>query len=194
MEILTTFPSNLGLRQAVAATPDFMRPSHVPYAVCLQGALSDEECDEIQETLNHVDPYTVRGCGAVTREIVAAPCLDPIETIGRNINDRYFGFDLDPGQHSWLQTYVEGGDYHRHMDGSPGQTRKLTAVALLSHSGSYSGGNLTIVVPPKSYSVPRSRGTIVVFQHWVEHEVEQTRGLNSERQTINMGFWGPPFK
>jgi hypothetical protein len=192
MSKLLTFPSETALERAEAGTPEFMRPNQVPYAVCLEGILRDEECDAIQETLMHVDPYVVKGCGAVTREIVAAPCLDIIETAARNMNDWYFKYDLDPGQHSWLQTYGVDGDYHRHMDGTPGQMRKLTAVALLSHPLSYDGGRLTMYVEPKHFNVPKTRGTVVVFQHWVEHDVSPV--TSGERQTINMGFWGPPFK
>lgn len=192
MTALLTFPSDTSLARGYANAPDFMSPSKVPYAVSLEGALSHLECDEIVETLSPIDPYSVPGCGAVTREVVAAPCLDPIETVARNVNDFYFGFDLYGGQHSWLQTYEPGGDYHRHMDGTPGQTRKLTAVAILSSPLTYEGGRLKMYVSPRHFTVPRTRGTIVVFQHWVEHDVSPvTAGL---RQTINMGFWGPPFK
>lgn len=192
MSALLTFPSGYSLDQAYANTPDFMRPSKVPYAVSLEGALSISQCEEIIDALSVADPYKVKGCGAVTREFVAAPVLDPIETVARNMNDLYFQYNLDPGQHSWLQTYEKNGDYHRHMDGTPGQTRKLTAVAMLSSPAVYEGGKLRINVAPKSFVVPRTRGTIVVFQHWVEHEVTPvTAGI---RQTINMGFWGPPFK
>jgi predicted 2-oxoglutarate/Fe(II)-dependent dioxygenase YbiX len=164
----------------------------VPYAVTLPGVLRDEECDEIVEKLNAVSSYEVAHCDAITREIVSDSCLDMIETVARKANDWYFKYDLYRGQHSWMQTYMRGDKYQRHMDGSPGQTRKLTAVAMLSHPLSYDGGNLAMYVNPRSYPIPRTRGTIVVFQHWVEHEVTPvTDGL---RQTINMGFWGPPFK
>lgn len=192
MSALLTFPSETALERAYSSTPDFMRPSEVPYAVSLEGALSVDECESISDVLESVDSYSVKGCGAVTREIVASPVLDPIETIARNINDWYFKFDLDAGQHSWLQTYMPNGDYHRHMDGSPGQTRKLTAVAILSSPLTYDGGRLTMYVAPKTFVVPKTRGTVVVFQHWVEHDVSTV--TSGKRQTINMGFWGPPFK
>lgn len=192
MSALLTFPSEHSMGLALLNAPAFMRPSPVPYAVSLEGALSHDECDLIQDRLAYLEPYTVPGCGAVTRECHGDALLNPIETVARNINSRYFGFDLDEGQHSWLQTYEAGGDYHRHMDGTPGQTRKLTAVAILSSPLSYEGGRLKMYVDPRHFTVPKTRGTIVVFQHWVEHDVSPiTVGT---RQTINMGFWGPPFK
>lgn len=189
---LVTFPTADVLDHYSANTPDFMRPNTVPYAAILPGYLEESECDAIQTTLSRVDPYTFSKCGAVTREVVAAPVLDPIEFAARCLNRIYWDYDIDPGQHSWMQTYEAGGEYRRHMDGSPGQMRKLTAVALLSDESTYEGGNLTLYVPPQSLSIPRTRGTVVVFQHWVDHDVSPvTKGL---RQTINMGFWGPNFR
>lgn len=192
MSELLTFPSVRIREEASWETPEFMRPSKVPYAVSLEGALTSQECYKIREALSHIEAYKVAGCGAVTREIVAAPCLDPIETVARNVNSVFFGYDIDPGQHSWLQTYGPNDGYKRHMDGSPGQTRKLTAVAMLSDVRDYEGGRLTMYAEPRDFVVPKTIGTVVVFQHWVEHEVSPiTAGI---RQTINMGFWGPPFK
>lgn len=194
MGALLTFPSQYALEQAQSNTPGFMRPSGVPYAVSIEGALTTQECDEIKETLmrSHPDPYQARGCGAATREFVAAPCLDPIEQIARIINGFYFKFDLDPGQHSWLQTYEAGGNYKRHMDGSPGQTRKLTAVAILSDPLEYEGGLLTLYAEPRDFVAPKTQGTVIVFQPWLEHDVSQIS--SGVRQTINMGFWGPAFR
>lgn len=194
MSGLLTFPSQYRLEQAYSATPEFMRPSKVPYAVMIPEALTPQECSEISENLMRTepDPYHAANCGAETREFVSSPWLDPIERIARVVNDFYFKFDLDEGQHSWLQTYWPGGDYRRHMDGSPGQTRKLTAVAMLSEPAQYEGGRLTMYVTPRDFSVTNHQGTVVVFQSWVEHDVAPvTSGM---RQTINMGFWGPPFK
>ena len=173
-------------------TPDHWGPNEVPYAVALPSALSTDECDHIVERLNPLEAYTVPHCEALTREIESDDSLDMIETIARRVNDMFFGYELYRGQHSWMQTYQKGDKYQRHMDGSPGQTRKLTAVAMLSDTMDYDGGHLVMYVNPKSFPVPRMKGTVVVFQNWIEHEVTMvTDGL---RQTINMGFWGPPFK
>lgn len=192
MSVLLTFPSQLGLERAYSAAPAFMRPSMVPYAVSLEGALGGAECEAIIGSLSLIEAHISTGCGAVTQECAADPTLEPIETIARNINSRYFGFDLDSGQHSWMQNYEIGSSYQRHMDGTPGQTRKLTAVAILSSPLDYKGGALTMYVSPRTFVVPRTRGTVVVFQHWVDHDV--SRMTDGIRQTINMGFWGPPFK
>lgn len=169
-----------------------MRPSKTPYAVILEGILSDEVCDHISDSLSSLETYSFRACGAQTRECESDPSLGPLESIARFTNDTYWGYDLDPGQHSWLQTYEAGNSYMRHFDGAPGQTRKLTAVLMLSDPAAYAGGDLEIFVVPTSIKIPRTRGTVVVFQPWLEHEV--TPVSSGIRQTINMGFWGPEFR
>lgn len=191
MGLIKTFPSEADIQRYAAATPEYMRPSLVPYAVIFEGILSDEECIEIEQRLGGLEPYVVPGCNAVTRECISDPSLDMIEKVARSANDWYFNFDLDPDPVSWLQTYKRDSKYQRHMDAAPGQTRKLTAVALLSDPLRYDGGDLTLYVAPKRFVVPKTRGTIVVFQHWVEHDVSVVD--NGFRKTINMGFWGPPF-
>ena len=192
MQRLLTFPSQLTLEWAHNRTPAFMRPSMVPYAVSLEGALSAAECENIIRTMERIEPHESDGCDAITRETRGHAVLDPIEWVARNVNKRYFEFDLDEGGHAWMQTYERGNKYQRHMDGSPGQTRKLTAVAMLTDPDEYRGGALDIFVKPQSFTVPRTQGTIVVFQHWLEHEVAPV--TSGKRQTINMGFWGPPFR
>lgn len=187
-----SFPDTEALEDAATGAPDFMQPSRVPYAVGIEGILTDAQCDAIVNSLEHLEPYSFKACGGITRECSSDPSLDAIETIGRGLNEWFFNYDLTEGQHSWMQTYAKGNEYRRHMDGSPGQTRKLTAVALLSDPDDYEGGYLALYVRPKTFVVPRTRGTVVVFQHWVEHDVSRVSG--GKRQTINMGFWGPPFR
>ena len=192
MAKLETFPTAEELQKRMTSFPQFMRPNGSPFAVWYEGFLSGAECDAIIEEMETHEPYTVRGCGAITRECHEDPVLNTIEQFARGTNGLYWNYDLDPGQHSWFQTYDNGAKYQAHMDGEPGQTRKLTAVALLSDESDYVGGDLRLVVVPKSLWVPRKRGTVVVFLPWMVHEVKPvSSGL---RQTINMGFWGPPFK
>lgn len=192
MATLTTYPSKEVLQTRAADTPKHMRPNEVPFAAVLEGFLSVEQCIEIQNLAKSVEAYTHPDCGALTREIPFDPSLDPIEEAGRFLNRMYWKYDLDPGQFSWLQTYEAGMGYQMHMDGSPGQMRKLTAVALLTEEDQYAGGTLRLHYHPLSFDIPRSRGTISMFPSWILHDVSPvTKGV---RQTINMGFWGPPFK
>jgi predicted 2-oxoglutarate/Fe(II)-dependent dioxygenase YbiX len=192
MSEFRTFPSEEELESWAAKTPAFMRPCRVPFAVIIEGLLSDEQCDSIQEKLSKLETYAFNGCAAKTREIESDPVLDPIERAARFLNTLYWQYDLDEGQHSWMQTYNSGDRYQKHVDGAPGQMRKLTAVALLSESTDYEGGDLHILVHPRTMSIPRTRGTVVAFQPWIEHVV--TPVTSGTRQTINMGFWGPNFR
>ncbi len=189
---LKSFPTFHKLEEAAAAAPQFMRPSAMPYAVWYEGLISSVECDAIIERMMRIESYTHNGCGALTRECHSDPVLDTIEATARGVNALYWDYDLDPGQHSWFQSYEKGGRYQPHMDGAPGQTRKLTAVALLTDPADYVGGELRLVTTPKAEWLPRTRGTVVVFPPWLVHEVKRVEG--GFRQTINMGFWGPPFR
>lgn len=189
---LETYPSREELEARASAVPEFMRPNEIPYAAVLEGYLSKRQCEMISDKLGQIEPYEFPVCGAETRECEWDPTLDPIEEATRYLNWIYWSFDLDPGQYSWLQTYESGGAYRRHQDGAPGQMRKLTAVALLSEADAYQGGDLILHYPPRAHVIPRTQGTIVVFPGWLEHEVLKVKtGL---RQTVNMGFWGPPFR
>lgn len=165
-----------------------------PEAVVLEGYLRDDQCDEILKFGMREEPYEHVHCDAVTRELgfFGHASLAPIQSAARMANDFLFNFDLSDMPISWLQTYETGGSYQMHTDGAPGQSRKLTAVALLSDPQDYLGGDLEVHAYEDEYLIPRTRGTIVVFVPWVRHRVTPIRaGL---RQTINMGFWGPPFR
>jgi hypothetical protein len=189
---IVTVPSRKVLEEKAARTPEFMRPDKMPYAAVLEGFIPASDCDDIIAALEKEPIYNFPTCGAATREVESHPTLNPIEGVARAVNWLYWNYDLDDGQYSWMQTYSRDGCYKRHMDGSPGQTRKLTAVVMLSDPDDYKGGHLELYPPTGTYEVPRTRGTVVVFLPWIEHEV--TMVFHGTRQTINMGFWGPPFR
>lgn len=187
------FPPLFELKLRASETPEYMVPSELPYAVALEGALTDRECDKIQSEFMELEPYSVPHCNAVTREKIGhAYSLDLVYAFSKSVNEMYWKYDLNPQTAAWMQTYGAGNDYQLHMDGSPGQTRKLTAVVMLTDPGLYSGGELVLLAQPAEYIVPKTRGTIVFFPHWLLHRVDPvTRGM---RQTINLGYWGPSFK
>ena len=190
--MIKTWPTLEVLENKAQAAPKFMRPSLTPYAAFVEGFISDADCSAIIRASYEVGGHEFPKCGAITREMAFDPSLDPVEATARGLNELYFGYDLDDGQHSFIQTYDKGGSYPMHMDGSPGQTRKLTAVVMLSEPSQYEGGLLSLHVTPVKFLVPKTRGTLVIFPSWIYHDVsEVTSGI---RQTVNMGFWGPPFK
>lgn len=192
MTVITTFPDLEVTRGLAEHVPPYMHPNTKPFAVMGEGILTPEECDLLLYVMMTVEPYSFQHCGATTRECPQHETLDPIRMFALLMNDAYFGYDLTPDTNAWLQSYESGDEYLLHMDASPGQTRKLTAVALLSDGDSYFGGDLELFFEPSSRVVPRARGTIAVFPSWMLHRVHPvTSGL---RQTINLGFWGPSFR
>lgn len=191
--MLSTFPPYEQLKAQADKVPPYMRRTMAPYAVVVEGFLSDSECDLITAHGMEIDPYKFHICDAITREFTLGDfALDPITNCVLDINKWYWNYELDTTPAAWLQTYELGNFYEEHMDTAPGQMRKLSAVTFLSEERNYTGGDLVIRAKPFELVVPKTRGTIVVFQPWLMHEVRVvTQGL---RQTINMGFWGPPFK
>lgn len=192
MFAITTFPSEEILAQLETATPEYMHPNRIPYAVIAEGILTPEECSAIAEECNRVKAFKHEGCGAMTREIGFIPALRKIHTISEHINQAFFQYDLNSQSYSWMQSYTAGEGYLLHMDAAPGRMRKLTSVTLLSDENHYAGGELELFFHPESHVVPRTQGTIVVFQAMLPHKVRDvTSGF---RQSINMSFHGPNFR
>lgn len=195
MSGLYTIPDTITLSTRKKLTPAYMRPSSLPLAVVMPGVLTGKTCDAILEYCNERPSYNVKGCGAETREcpMPLDGVFTQLELAGQIVNEDFWNFDLDEYATAWMQTYRYPGSYHKHADGTVGQNRKLTAVAMLSDSSEYAGADLllhTFQDPP--FVIPPHRGTVAVFPSWVIHEVTpMQKGL---RQTINMGWFGPPFK
>lgn len=192
---LETIPRRVTLEREMLRTPEFMRPNDLPSAVVCEGFLSDSQCESILSEYGDLEPYRFNGCGAITRELPSLIDPGPLKPLidgTRAVNQLFWDFKLDYFPHAWLQTYEKGMDYALHTDAAPGQMRKLTAVAFLTDPLEYDGGYLRVKVEPRSYSTPKTRGTIVVFPSWVPHYVESIR--EGKRQTINLGFWGPNFR
>lgn len=191
---LTTFPTMSDMWNHKKMTPAYMQPNAVPYAVVLEGYLDTDECNALANEFENEEPYNIHGCKATTRECPRplSAVLDPIMAIGKQMNNQFWEFQLSPECAAWLQTYVEGDSYLTHADQAPGQTRKLTAIALITDPNQYEGGDLVVYGnPPMSMTVPKTQGTIVIIQGWMLHRVEVVKyGI---RQTINLGFWGPKF-
>lgn len=190
--IFHTLPSQSVLEAESYRTPAAMRPSQVPHAVVVPGYFTTAECKMMVEATSQFQPYKHGGCNAYTREVGHISELDALRDLTANINKICFDYDLDAEPISWLQTYVELGDYPKHVDGAPGQTRKLTAVLLLSHEDSYDGGDLLLQIEPYAWVIQKVQGTVVIFPPWIRHEVTQVKW--GTRKTINMGFYGPQFK
>lgn len=189
-----TFPDRNTIAAVYEATPEHMFPSLAPWVAVAEERLDGAQCDEIVARMIPEESYRFHHCNAATRELTQArhPELKPIHDVLLKANDLYWQFDIANEWAAWGQTYRDGDDYQPHMDGSLGQTRKLTAIALLTEPSHYVGGDLAMYIHPHTFVVPRHRGTIVVFPHWVLHQVMPVQA--GTRQTINLGAWGPPFR
>lgn len=105
----------------------------------------------------------------------------------------HFRFEL-AGFFEGAQFYVypTGGFLNAHMDIGKGvtSTRKLGITVQLSDPASYDGGELEFI--DSTQTVPRERGTLVVFPTYMLHRVRKvTRG-----QRLSLVSWvhGPPFR
>lgn len=183
---MNTIPSETELEMMTSSKRHGVHPSWVPWIVTHH--LPQYYVEQILAAKS--DDHQFPRCGAVTSEV-------PLEALGEVIdilldaNDQYFHYNLDFFE-GWVQTYRSGGHYPLHMDGIPGETRKLTALVMLSHESEYNGGDLIFRIPPRDIIARKVRGIVYIYPHWVLHEVSLvTYGL---RQTLNLGAWGPEFR
>lgn len=190
------YPNLESLTKRAEQTPRIMVPTIMPSVVVVVGALTPIECDEIQDFMETVEGYDFNVCGAhLTREVYGndvPECLRKMERVTRNINDTVFQFKVNEDIWVWHQSYVQGGSYVMHKDSSYGQSRKLSSILQLSAPGEYVGGNLEVIPFPDRITVPREKGTLAVFPAWVLHQVSDI--MLGSRSSINMGFFGPPFR
>ena len=190
---IRTIPSQPEIDWFAAHSPDWMYPNKAPSAVYQKGVLSRGECNRILEEMRLIEAYPFPGCAAVTTEYprsLGGRCLRKAIEFSHRQNDFYWQFKIDEWA-AWMQEYKSGDRYQRHMDSGPGFSRKLTTVILLTPPGEYMGGDL-VVYTPRPQMIPCDQGTIVTFPSWTHHEVLEV--LQGHRETINLGFYGPPFK
>lgn len=187
-------PSLDKIKDLAYRTPSYMHPNLSPSLVIFEGGLSNNLCDEMIKVAMEEEPYPFPSCEATTRECQRPlhPVFGPLIHFAIETNKLWWNFDLDDIPGAWLQTYEVGDSYKMHTDGFYGQTRKMTAIVLLSDPSEYEGGILRFVAYPEIHESPKTRGTICVFPPWILHEVSAIE--DGFRQTINLGFWGPPFR
>lgn len=192
-----TYPPTEDLNERAQRTPFFMVKNTTPEAIICESFLSEEECLLIENQFQEESSYKFPGCGAETKELLPIPknnvAFEKIRIYMAGQNSSRFGFNIhEESLSGWLQTYSEHSSYSLHADTHPGQSRKLTAVLMLSDPSEYSGGDLVLLTRPQAIKVPKPLGTICLFPSWAMHHVTQiTSGV---RKTVNFGLWGPPFQ
>jgi hypothetical protein len=191
--MIKTFPPMDVVTSAFISAKPYMSPNDNPFVIVAEGYLTKRQCDAIKADVDKLLPIKLNICAADTRD-----CGFPLPEVYRPVvdfvhktNSLWWEYDLYPEAAAFHQKYGPGGSYQLHMDGQVGQNRKLTAVLMLSEPQEYGGGDLIIHYHPNEFIAPKTRGTIVVFQSWMLHEVTEVMG---DRETVNFGFWGPPFK
>lgn len=192
--MMTYWPTEEQLWDLGSNTPAPMRPNWMPLVVNVSGFLNTYQCLEITDQARKIAEHKFPGCNAHTTEFTKPlqACFNEVRYLVEYLNNTIWDFDIDEEPMAWMQTYEQGGDYDWHTDAAAGQTRKLTAVIQLSDPESYGGGHLEIESNGQSTNLGKERGTVTVFQSWLRHRV--TTVHSGLRQTINLGFYGPPFK
>lgn len=119
-----------------------------------------------------------------------------MESIVREVNDRYFNFDLTGFEEPFqLTKYSNKGHYGLHMDAAADSfiPRKLTAVVQLSKSSDYKGGALDIICDGvKKETAGREQGSVFIFPSFMLHEVLPV--TEGERYALVSWIGGPSFK
>ena len=92
-----------------------------------------------------------------------------------------------------LSRYTLGQFYDKHVDfnGNPdtkSHTRKLSMSVQLSDENSYDGGDLIIYYGGEKYITPRVKGTVIVFDSRLTHEV--TPITKGQRYSLVKWFHG----
>jgi len=117
----------------------------------------------------------------------------------------YFGFDANIENFQYKVTHLDftnfliyepGMFYAPHNDISsnvndPTHLRKLTVILQLSDDSDYEGGNILLYSNLKPYTMPRTKGSIIVFDSSLTHCVSKlTKGI---RYSLCGWISGPPF-
>ena len=116
-----------------------------------------------------------------------------------NANKKNFEYDIRgfDGDRIQYTHYSEGDFYSWHQDDTLASedilVRKLSIVVQLSDPEEYEGGNLELLgVFDQKYIVPRTKGTIIIFDSRTRHRVTKVRS-GHRRSLVGWGV-GPKWK
>jgi len=116
------------------------------------------------------------------------------------LNQENYGFDLDQFEPLQFTSYDAGRRefYGPHVDCAYGivsqmTSRKLSMTVQLSDPDDYTGGDLKLLIGHKKpISVPRERGTVIVFPSNIMHEVTPVK--SGRRYSLVTWAHGPLFR
>ncbi|MGZ4850084.1 MAG: 2OG-Fe(II) oxygenase [Candidatus Bathyarchaeia archaeon] len=129
--------------------------------------------------------------------------FDRMNTIASNLNNQFYGFDLNGYDAFQYTSYnsEERGTYHWHMDTCLGndalpanmtQPRKLSLTLLLNDD--FEGGEFMVNLGNESHAqhVPIPKGRVIAFPSFVIHSVKPvTKGY---RKSAVIWVTGPKFR
>lgn len=179
--------------------------------VTWENAFNEEELKAIQE---YCDKLELKEASVTGNQIVTdirtsktgwisyndqVPFLyDRLAWVARQLNAKFYGFDLSGFVEDMQYTVYEAGDaghYDWHLDMVPENLtapRKLSLVLQLSDPSEYEGGELQTRISSKHSTVLKQKGLIAGFPSWMLHRVTPvTKGI---RKTIVVWIAGPQFK
>lgn len=110
----------------------------------------------------------------------------------REVNMRFFHFQVQDLTDLQVLEYENTGFYHTHVDVGTGQTsrRKFSMVAFLTPPEEYEGGDL--ILKPHFSEVKPELGSVVFFPSYVPHEIKPvTAGV---RHSMVTWILGPPYR
>lgn len=169
-------------------------------------AYSSEECDQFvllaekqaAEAGQLVDGSVVEDIRRVAVHKLLAegdiiPLFDKLMAAIISANRSYWNFQIQYLPLIEVLKYETNGHYLRHVDWGAGfQTRKISAVVMLSEPEEYEGGILQLHDRGLPTDMPRERGTIIVFPSWVLHGV--TPVTDGVRWAATAWVTGEPFR
>ena len=154
-------------------------------------ALPPELCDRLVAIAEDTPPGHRRNGACHMVE------LDPElewEVVGRfrAANRAWWHLDLD----RWsihAKNYRRGDRHPVHQDLHPAAARrKLAGSVQLSDPDDYEGGTLFVYSGSDGIGMPTTRGTLIAFPGWTDHEV--SRVTAGERWVLIVNGWGPPLR
>jgi PKHD-type hydroxylase len=117
--------------------------------------------------------------------------IDKIISQVTEANNTIWNFDLSSIIDNIQYTEYEGngGHYDWHMDIGPGSIshRKISIVVQLSDPNDYVGGDLQIMTGSEQITVPRGKGTVVIFPSFLLHKVVPLTSGNRKSLVLWVG-------
>jgi PKHD-type hydroxylase len=113
----------------------------------------------------------------------------------KNLNDRYFGFDLYGFTEGLQFTNYKApaGKYDSHIDRAyNSQIRKLSITIQLSDPNDYKGGDFELINDNKPIIFEKQQGKLFLFPSYILHRV--TPVTKGERNSLVTWITGPNFK